>query len=524
MQQAWGSKALTALVGMVMLMAAVVACGGSHAAGATNGAQASGAITDSRVPATAAAAAPGGDWSTFDYNAERSGVGPSRTGITSRDLRSLRRRVVQVPGVADSSAVELHGVRVGGRARDVIFITTTYGRTLAIDPATRRTLWQYTPGDIDSYRGSQQITTATPVIDPDRRYLYAASPDGVINKLAVANGQEVRSGPWPVRVTYNPAHEKIAGALNITGNSVVVVTGGYLGDQPPYQGHLVMINRASGQIGQVWNADCSNRRSLIDPTTSCHADLTFGGSAIWARSGAVIEPDTGRILVATGNGPYNGSTNWGDSVLELSPGAARLLHGWTPRDQARLNAADLDLGSTAPALLLVDGHRLAVQGGKDGLLRLLNLARLNGTTGGAGPRLGGELSDTSAPGGGQVLTAPAVWSHGGREYVFVGDDSGTAAYVLRLGARPHLAAVWQNGHAGTSPVLAGGLLYVYDDQGGALDVYSPATGRLLRSLPAAPGHWSSPIVVGGRIILPTGGSTRDNASSSRVFIYHLPGK
>jgi hypothetical protein len=31
------------------------------------------------------------------------------------------------------------------------------------------------------------------------------------------------------------------------------------------------------------------------------------------------------LLVATGNGAYDGRTNWGDSVLELSPDAGKLL-------------------------------------------------------------------------------------------------------------------------------------------------------------------------------------------------------
>ena len=65
---------------------------------------------------------------------------------------------------------------------------------------------------------------------------------------------------------------------------------------------------------------------------------------------------------------------------------------------------------------------------------------------------------------------------------------------------------------------------MYDELDGRLNVYDPTGGRLLRSLPAAAGHWSSPIVVGGRIILPTGGSPANNASSSSLFIYHLPGR
>lgn len=500
-------------LGLVALTAtAVVACGGHAVVAATSPGPAPGGAVPASVPA--------GDWPQFDYDAQRSGVGPVDTGITAGDVGSLKPRIVHISGVADSSTVELHAIVVGGRARDVIILTTSYGRTIAIDPGTGAKLWEYTPADVGSYEGSSQITTATPIVDPDRHYVYAASPDGLIHKLAVVNGREVRSGRWPVRITLDPTREKIASALNISRGSLIAVTGGYYGDAPPYQGHVVVIDRGNGRITHVWNSLCSNRHYLLDPR-SCPAS----DSAIWGRAGAVIEPGTERILVATGNGPFNGSTNWGESTLELTPDGSRLLHNWTPTNQDQLSSSDTDLGSTSPAVLpAVGGYRLAVQGGKDGMLRLLNLNRLDGTRGGAGPRLGGEVQDISSPGGDQVITAPAVWSHAGGVYVFVADNSGTAAYRLRVGSRPRLAPVWQNGSPGTSPVLAGGLLFVYDEQGGALKIYDPTGGRLLRSLAAAGGHWSSPIVVGGRIILPTGGSTANNAADSEVFIYHLPGQ
>jgi outer membrane protein assembly factor BamB len=491
---------------------ALVACGGHAARATTAGSPASVSVR--------ATALPSGDWLRFNYDAQRSGVGPAYTGIGVGNLGSLQTRVVQLNGVADSSAVELHWVQAGGRLRDLVFVTTSYGKTLAIDPTSGAIVWQYVPGDIGSYGGSHQITTATPIIDPDRAYLYAASPDGRVHKISVATGAEVHSGHWPVRVTFDPSREKLPAALNISGNSVVVVTGGYYGDAPPYQGHVVVIDRATGAITHVWNSLCSNRHHLIDPPSSCPAS----DSAIWGRAGAVIEPGTARILVATGNGPFNGSTNWGNSVLELSPNGSRLLHNWTPRNQGQLSASDTDVGSTAPALIFIRGYRLAVQGGKDGLLHLLNLNRLNGTRSGASRRLGGALQNISSPGGREVFTAPAVWNHAGHVYLFAADDGGTAGYALRLGRHPRLVTIWKHGTSGTSPVLAGGLLYVYDEQAGRLNVYGPARGTLLRSLPAAPGHWSSPIVVGGRIILPTGGSTTDDASHSSLFIYHLPGR
>ena len=511
-------RSITSLLGALACCAAVVAgCGGSGPAIVGPGADSSSEYSSASA---ARAEVPESDWLRFDYDAQRDGVGPAATGITAGNVKHLRLRTVRLPGTVDSSAIELAGVTVRGRKRDVIVVTTTYGHTLALDPGSGRRLWEFTPADIHSYLGSSQFTTATPIADPDRRFIYAATPDGRIHKLALATGREIRTGGWPVSVTFDATHEKIASALNISGGSLIVTTGGYIGDIPPYQGHVVTISLASGRITAVWNSLCSNRHGLIDPPKSCPAS----DSAIWGRAGAVIEPDTGRMLVATGNAPFNGSTYWGDSVLELSPDGSSLLHNWTPADQARLNSDDLDLGSTSPAVLPgFQGHRLAVQGGKAGVLDLLDLDRLDGTTGGGGPRLGGQIQELSAPGGDQVFTAPAVWSHNGRIWVFVGDGSGTWAYTLGgSGARPRLSVAWRSGNGGTSPVIAGGLLYAYDP-GGSLDVYVPTTGRRLVSLPAGSGHWNSPIVVGGRVILPVG-NANDHSTSGTLDIYHLPGR
>jgi outer membrane protein assembly factor BamB len=506
----------------------VVACGGQASTSSTatspstprSATAAAGVSTPASPAATAAGSSiPTGDWPNFDYDPARTGVGPSSTGITAGNLGSLRLRQVMIDGIADSSAVELHGVLVHGARRDLLAVTTSYGRTIAIDARTGRTLWEFRPAGVNSSPGNPQVTTATPVVDPDRRYLYAASPNGYIYKLSVATGRQV----WSRSVTYDPVHEKIASALNVSGPWVVVVTGGYIGDIPPYDGHVVTIERTTGRIVHVWNSECSNRHLLIR-ASSCSVTNTHGDNAMWGRAGAVIEPGSGRILTATGNGPFNGSTNWGNSALELSPDASGLLHNWTPPNEAQLDSGDVDVGSASPAILpTYHGYRLAVQGGKDGKLHLLNLARLDGTTHGAGPRLGGELDETSAPGGGEVLTAPAVWRHAGRAYVFVATDSGSAAYQVVDPSHPRLQVAWQNGTGGTSPVLAGGLLYIYDESNGELEIRNPVSGVQLRALPVAHGHWNSPIVVGGRIILPTG-SYHDSSSTSVVEIYHLPGR
>lgn len=464
------------------------------------------------VASSLAATAPSGDWTTFGYDTQRSGVGPVDTGITAANLHRLRRIAVRVPGTVDSSAVELANVPVRGGVHDVAIMTTTYGRTIALNAANGHRLWEFTPASLHRLQGGPQITTASPVIDPSRRYVYVTSPDGFVHKLLVASGAQV----WSTRVTYDPHREKLAGGLNFADGELIVVTDGYYGDTPTYQGHVVTIDPQTGHITHVFNTLCSNIRTLIRPPSRCSAS----DSAIWGRPGSVVEPGTGNILVTTGNGPFNGHTNWGDSVLELSP-SLKLLHNWTPSDQAALDSQDKDLGSTEPALLPFHGSRLAVQGGKLGVLNLLDLNRLDGGRGDAGPRTGGALQSIDGPGTTDIFSQPAVWTApGGRVYVYVTDNAGTAAYALTAGHR--LRRAWQSTQAGTSPVIAGGLLYVYNPDQGALDIFNPVTGHLDRSLPAAPGHWNSPIVVGGRVILPVG-NANDHMTTGTVYIYHLPG-
>jgi hypothetical protein len=459
------------------------------------------------------ASAWAGDWLQFGFDSARSNAPAGATGITAANLGTLVRQQVTLDGVVDSSAVYLRGAMVGGAAHDTFFVTTSYGRTIAVDANTGGILWEYVPPGIAGWDHGAQITAAAPAADPSRRFLYAASPDGKIHKLAVADGTEVSDGGWPVTITLDPQHEKIGPGLNVAGSLVLATTGGYIGDFPPYQGHVVAIDRSTGRLLHVFNALCSNRRALILPST-CQSD----GAAIWGRGGVVVEPVTHKLLVATGNGPWNGHTDWGDSVLELSPDASRLLQAYTPKNADELEAADLDLGSASPAILT---KSLVVQPGKDGKLRLLRLDRLNGRTATAAPVKGGELQILPAPDGRLVVTAPAVWHSKGRAWVFVGNYAAIAGYVLLPGAKPRLSRTWQVLNASSSPVLAGGLLYAFDPLAGGVNVYLPKTGELVTTLPTGRGHWNSPIVADGRIAVPEGNSN-DHDATGVLDIFSLP--
>ncbi len=435
------------------------------------------------------------NWPMFGGNLQSTSANPVPAGINVTNLGQLRRRIVKLDGIVDASAIYLHGAMVHGGRHDVIFVTTSYGKTIAIDAHDGRILWEYTPTSYSKLAGTPQFTNSSPVADPDDRFIYAASPDGFIQKLAVSDGQVL----WRTAITKLPRREKIDSPLKFFDGHVVAVTAGYNGDQPPYQGHVAILDARSGRLLHVWNSLCSSRNTLMDPASCPQAQ-----SAIWGRAGAVIDARDGHIFVATGNGSWNGTTDWGDALIELNSSATRILGNYTPTNTAELDQRDLDLGSSSPVLL---GGDLLAQGGKDGKIRLLSRRAISGRA----PHKGQELQIVSTPGGTDLFAQPAVWQHQGATWMFAADNRGTAAWRLR---DDRLHEIWRNDTGGTSPFVADGLLFIYAQQGG-LNIYDASSGARLTTLPCGPGHWNSPIVVDGRIILPEGNA--DSHATSGVL-------
>ncbi|MDP9285987.1 MAG: PQQ-binding-like beta-propeller repeat protein [Actinomycetota bacterium] len=448
------------------------------------------------VPAIASSGGATGDWSRFGYDAARHSSSPD-TKITSQNVSKLTRARVGLDGTVDSSPIYLHAVTVRGATHDVLVITTTYGRTEALDANSGDVLWRFTPPSYGALATTYRITNATPAASTDRKAVYAAAPDGRIRKLRVSDGKIL----WTTAITRDPRREKITSSLNVSRGLVVAATGGYIGDEPPYQGHVVTMAERTGRIAHVWNSLCSDRHALIVPRTCSSSD-----SAIWSRNGAAVDPANGTLVIATGNGPWNGRTDWGDSVIILAPDASRMLRHWTPTNQKDLESSDADLGSTSPAFL---DAGYAVQGGKDGKLRLLQLHRLPGVN----AKTGGELQTVATPGGSGLFSEPAVWKG---TWVFVATDGGTAAWLLR-GGRLH--SVWSNSNGGTSPVVAGNLLYVAGN--GSVNVYVPASGKQVATLPSGSVHWQSPIVADGRVAMPEG-NANEHSTSGALNIYREP--
>ncbi len=426
--------------------------------------------------ATATPAATLDDWPLAQHDAARSGVSnESGSAPASLTLKQLWQK--NIGDVADTSPIEWNGM---------IFLTVHGGQTYGISAATGRTMWTFaTTGN--------GPTTSEPAYDASAGVLYAGGVDGKIHRLNPTTGVEDTSHGFPVTITLATRTEKDSSPLNVANGYVYAQTSGYNGDAPPYVGHVVAISTSTGAL-HVFNTLCAAQKALIDPSTCDQSD-----SGLWSRAGPVVDPDSamgGAVFAATGNGYYDPSGGYfGDTLLALKPDVSSLLGYFAPSNALQLQQEDLDLGSTSPALLPRQGTSstplMALQGGKDAVLRLVDRSNLTGSS--------ALLQSISIDA--KVYSAPAIYqTPGGPLYAYVGLPDGVYAYTLTtLGGASQLTQVWKAnltlGGEGTSAIVRAGVVYVAaSNQLVALDA---KTGTTLGSATIGGVHWESPMAARG---------------------------
>jgi uncharacterized protein (TIGR03437 family) len=139
------------------------------------------------------------------------------------------------------------------------------------------------------------------------------------------------------------------------------------------------------------------------------------GASIWQAGRAPAIDENGNIYVVTGNGDYDGSVNFGETILKFSGADLSLLDYYTPPAYSFMTANDLDFGSTGA--ILVAGTKQVLTVGKTGQLFLVNrnsMGHLDKTSGSA-------VSIQANQGGTFDM---ALWNN----------PSGPIAYVHELGS------------------------------------------------------------------------------------------
>ena len=271
--------------------------------------------------------------------------------------------------------------------RNVVFVATMNNSVYAFDADDPRTdsnqpIWQISfnkpaagvtavpSTDIStngSYSGPVGVM-GTPVIDvaSGTMYLLARTKENGgyrqrLHALDIATGQERSASPVDISAAvispdgttkvFDPKRETQRAALALA-NGRVYIAWSSLEDIVPYQGWIMAYDATTLRQAGVFNTA-----------------PTGGLAGIWMSGQAPAVDASGNVYVVTGNGAWDGITNFGQSVLKLSPSLA-LLDWFTPDNWQATSSADLDLGSSGA--LLIPGTRYVVAGSKEGKLYLLD--------------------------------------------------------------------------------------------------------------------------------------------------------
>jgi len=336
---------------------------------------------------------------TRGFDNARTGANPRETLLTPDAVRARgikRLFSLNVPGDArgcEAQPLIAPGVVLAhGAAHDVVFLATMANQVWAFDANDGAKLWQRTLGR--PINGSNAIDAhmindhwgilSTPVIDPAAGILYACawiSEDGTwqngqhwLHALNLRDGTAAHPPLNLEGVVYEPGHglpkqqfrsaeRKQRAALTLTQGAVLIPFGTIAESAQTARGWLIAVDVASWTIAATW---CSTARG--------------SGGGIWhSGAGPAVDAD-GYIYVVTGNGDFDGVTDFAESIVKLrytSAAAGRaaalaVADWWTPwTDNGRVGHA---MGET---MMAREAGRPSRERGKPSNFRLAShLARM----------------------------------------------------------------------------------------------------------------------------------------------------
>lgn len=297
-------------------------------------------------------------------------------------------------------------------------------------------------------------------------------------------------------LNFHAAWELQRPALNITANKVYVGFG------------------AAGDESQVWHGwiFSYNISDLSQAAVWCSAP-DGNGAGIWESGGFAVDGSS-NIYVVTGNGSWDGSSAFGQSVIKLN--SSLVMQDWfTPSNHSSTDSVDADLSSGH--VLLIPGTVYLTLGSKDGRVWLLDttsMGHLQGT--GTAPQV---LSTASFTAGGATGIYGGIYFGGVGYFPLVGLQSyaftfSSTAYnsTPAIGSGSYFqAAMAGSSNSGTNPILWAATpesgLAQRNRRNATLRALDPATmNELWASSSGTIGSHSkyvSPVVAGGRVYLAT---------------------
>ncbi len=243
-----------------------------------------------------------------------------------------------------------------------------------------------------------------------------------IHAISITNGTEQFGGPTTIAgsvagtgmgssggfVTFDPAMGHQRPGLALVNNQVFIAWASHEDSTPNYHG-WVMSYSASPSLAQT-GIFCVTPNSL--DTSSSDQDGGKGGIWMWGRAPAV--DSNGTVYFMSGNGQYDGVTEFGDSIIGFSSsGGLAYKDSFTPQNEEALDNADLDLGSSGP--MMIPGTNLLVGAGKSSILYVMDTTVSGdfGLEGATPPPPLQDLFINNNIGTNYVKAGPVYWNRSG---------------------------------------------------------------------------------------------------------------
>lgn len=229
-------------------------------------------------------------------------------------------------------------------------------------------------------------------------------------------------------ISFNALYQLNRPALLLAGNVLYVAFGSHC-DMGPYHGWLFAYDVSNPAAPKLIDILCTTPNGTGPKRVNGLPVEGEGG--IWMSGAGPSVDSDGYIYLATGNGSYDGITEFSDSVLKikLNGNKLRIADWFTAPNQDQLKDDDYDLGSGGVALL--PGSHAAVIGSKEGRLYLLDTGNLG--HGKQPPVQSFQVTHPHPPPplAYNIHNAPVVWAHKDFAYVYVmGEEDPLKQYRL----------------------------------------------------------------------------------------------
>ena len=489
---------------------------------------------------------------TYHNDNTRTGQNTAETVLNPANVNSNqfgKMFSVAVDGYVYAQPLYLSNVTISGSTHNVLYVATEHDSVYAIDADTGVVYWQASllPSGGSTVNSNSDIgcgdlvpeigITSTPVIDTSSGTIYVLAKSKVsgifvqhLHALDIAAHTEKFGGPVLIqatvngtgdgsaggKITFDALHEANRPGLLLQNGHVIIAWASHC-DLRPYHGWVMSYNSSTLAQEAVFNTTPNG-----------------GLGGVWMGGGGVAADSNSNFYFATGNGSYDGTTGFGDSVVKLATpngGNFPIADWFTPFNQSTLDGGDTDLGSGGVLLLpdLTSGSHphLLVEMGKEGTIYVLdrdNMGKFCSTCTSHDTQIVQEIPGATSG----VWGTPAYWN--GWVYWGAAGDGGSPdnlkAYSFNannsgmLSTSPTSKSSQLFGFSGPSPSISANsasngilwglddstfsasccqVLYAYDATNLANMLYNSNQAANSRDVPGASVKFATPTIANGKV-------------------------